>query len=353
MGMGKTACHLKDFRWTRPFLGILGIVVVWSGGNPSYALALQSDLVEIGSPQEDSIIDKPITIPEWGLNFTWRMEDRFGPDKNQDGRIDVPNTIEYVQNSHLPCAGKPVCQNLPPSFTVHFKANLIKPMLSSEQQSGYPPTIKTYDWDLRGPEMNKQMTTQSPEFHISLKEGPYEVTLQVIAEGSSGEVKRVFKRSITVKDIVFLAIGDSFSSGEGNPEDSSLRVGSGNRLNTIPKWADAGTTWKASQTQRQAHTRAHRTTLARPAQAALAWERADPHTSVTFVFLAATGSTILKGLLGPHVGAQEHASGTLPPQLEEATRILGRREVDILTMSIGGNDVGFANVITSFKVQRT
>lgn len=324
--------------------------MIWGSENILSASALQSGGVEVGSSQEGSVIDQTITAPEWNLDFTWRMEDRFGLDRNQDGRIDVPNTMEYIQNSHVSCAGKNTCQQ--PAFIVHFKANLIKPNFPQQQQNPAPPTIKTYNWDLRGPGMNKQLTTHTPEFHISLIEGTYMVTLQAIWEGPASEVRRVFQHSITVKDIVFLAIGDSFSSGEGNPEDSSLRVVGPRHSNTIPKWADAGTSWEASQIEDQAHTQAHRTTLAWPAQAALVLERSDPHTSVTFVFLAATGSTILKGLFGPHVGAQQHAPTTLPPQLEEATRILGRRQVDILTMSIGGNDVGFANVITSLLKSR-
>jgi hypothetical protein len=78
--------------------------------------------------------------------------------------------------------------------------------------------------------------------------------------------------------------------------------------------------------------------VAWPALAALALERADPATSVTFVSLAATGARIGAGLLGP-------ASGAETGQLEQVAALVGGRQIDALLISIGGNDVGFAQVV--------
>jgi hypothetical protein len=92
-----------------------------------------------------------------------------------------------------------------------------------------------------------------------------------------------------------------------------------------------------------------RSSWAGPAQAALAIEQADPHSTVTFVSLACSGASIDKGLLGRHRGQ--------PPQVDELARLLcnrtagcsrpeQQRQVDALLISIGGNDLMFSEIIT-------
>ena len=78
-------------------------------------------------------------------------------------------------------------------------------------------------------------------------------------------------------------------------------------------------------------------------QAALAIEGDDPHTSVTLVHLACTGATIETGILGGYKGA--------PPQIDDARFLVGDREIDAVLVSIGGNDIGFADVIFACMLQ--
>ena len=272
------------------------------------------------------------------VDFRWAMEERFGQDTNADGQIDVPNTYAYVHNLRR---GQQVGQQMPvaqPTFSVTFTSTAT--------------SADAYHWHIVGPGFNQTFVRSTKTLQVNLEEGSYTVNLMVTIQKGDMVDQETVQKDILVNDIVFVALGDSFSSGEGNPENSSLRVGNGTHQNTLPQWADAGSAWDAGLAENTTHARAHRSTLAWPAQSALALERADPHSSVTFVFLAATGATVQKGMLGPHKGARPSSPGALLPQLEKASQILGSRQSDILTLSIGGNDVGFANVITSLLKAR-
>ena len=260
--------------------------------------------------------------------FVWSMTPRFGLDANGDGRLDIPNTFEYVHNLE-PGSCSAGCDGPNPEFRIELDA-------SGSVVGG--AGIEEYVWDIRGEGLASPVELRSagPRAEVSLTEGAFEITLTVIAEGFETSARE----SIEVDDIVIVSLGDSYASGEGNPE-----VGG-----DPATWADDGSS-DAGTIQSLHHDGAHRSGLAGPAQAALEIERADPHTSVTFVFLAASGATIHDGMTGPLENVAVGPGGTirLQPQLEEAAEILGcdsdgtcNRDVDIMTLSIGGNDIGHA-----------
>ncbi len=88
------------------------------------------------------------------------------------------------------------------------------------------------------------------------------------------------------------------------------------------------------------HARAHRSTHSGPAQFAMRLEAEDPHTSVTFVCLAATGART-DDLFRPDRSDHNHALGPgpmLPAQLDELHAIAGSRPADILILALGMND---------------
>jgi hypothetical protein len=118
--------------------------------------------------------------------------------------------------------------------------------------------------------------------------------------------------------------------------------------------------------------RSHRSSYSWPALAATALERADPHTSVTFVHLAASGATVPAGLLGQYAGvdiepATKRNRYPMRSQLEQAQSLLRcwdptamayRREkcmwdIDILSLSIGLNDIGFQQILYSLAKSKT
>ena len=84
----------------------------------------------------------------------------------------------------------------------------------------------------------------------------------------------------------------------------------------------------------------HRSAEAASAQAALALEQSDPHTSVTFVHLACSGAKI------------EGGGQAISRQIAWANTLIGNREVDAVLVSIGGNDMGFASLAAACVEQQ-
>src|SRR5262249_36237895 len=160
-------------------------------------------------------------------------------------------------------------------------------------------------------------------------QGSYHVTLTVT--GQDGGTASV-TQTIEMKDYLIFSLGDSSASGEGNP-DIPQQYDAFGRLTAAPRWEDQ---------------RAHRSAFAGPAQAALAIEDTDPHSSVTFVSLAASGAQIeggldghgfaSGGLLTPYDGTESPTApghAPLPPQVEEMFRIANGRPIDALIVNIG------------------
>jgi hypothetical protein len=161
-------------------------------------------------------------------------------------------------------------------------------------------------------------------------EGVYEVAFE--ERDQQGNLLGLVKRAITVQDFLIVSIGDSVASGEGNPE--------------VPGVLSAS--WENGSA---AAAQCHRSRWAGPAQAALALEQADPHSSVTFVHLACSGATILNGLLGPELPGQGPVTVQQPAQLDQLKQLIGNREIDALFVSIGANDVHFSQIVHDCLMQ--
>ena len=150
----------------------------------------------------------------------------------------------------------------------------------------------------------------------------YQVNLTL--ELTGGE--ETASRSVRIRDRLVVSVGDSYASGQGVPD----RAGRPKFANTVrdcpmdiePIWAEPA---------------AHRSFESGPALAVLGGERRMDGDLVTFLSFAASGATIDEGLLGPQHDWQ------IEGQLAEAGRTVGERSVDALLLSIGGNDVGFAD----------
>jgi hypothetical protein len=158
----------------------------------------------------------------------------------------------------------------------------------------------------------------------------YEVAFE--ERDQQGNLLGLVKRAITVQDFLVVSIGDSVASGEGNPE--------------VPGVLSAS--WESGSA---AAAQCHRSRWAGTAQAALALEQADAHSSVTFVHLACSGATILNGLLGPEVPGQGPVTVQQPAQFDQLKQLIGSREIDALFVSIGANDVHFSKIVQDCLMQ--
>lgn len=261
------------------------------------------------------------SIGEVEIDITWTMRDRFGLDANRDGRIDLPNTPAYA------AAARPwECADDCPTgrFTVTLRAELT--------YRGKPVPFRPleYRWAIDpGKAGELSVTNGHSALTVDLAEGPHQVRLAVIYAVPWGTAAIGATRRVEIDDLLVVAVGDSYVSGDGNPELDRTKT-DGETL-----WGD-GVGDVAVEAE---HAEAHRSTISWAARAALALEQADPATSVTFVSVAAAGATVDAGLLGPQ-------NEQLPrPQIEAVADLIGEREVDVLLISIGGNDVGFSQLL--------
>ena len=200
--------------------------------------------------------------------------------------------------------------------------------------AGYPvrldacgSTGATYTWTITGPTGTRTTPARAVKKRtcrttVLLPEGAHTLTLTV----TKGAKRASTTTQAQVRNLLVVAMGDSYASGVGNPRN-------------VDAWLQAGTLftsfdpyWDDDACDRSVH--------GAPAQAALALEKSSPRTSVTLVNVTCGGATIGAGILGPQRAARQSQS-----QIEQVRGIVGGRPIDIVTLSIGGNDIGFAQVL--------
>jgi len=229
----------------------------------------------------------------------WSMPER-SRDANNDGLID---------------AGPPAGGYTPSSWSVELDACA---------SHGGRRSITNYRWEVQGlPAQDGSSckhTVQVP------REQVYPTKLTVtLSDGST----LVANRDVKVVDRFIVVMGDSYASGEGDPQ-TFIRWAP-NVVLEWPTWDDV---------------RCHRSMYASSARAARILETSDAHSSVTYLSRACSGATIAKGILGGYHGIEAADSApNLPPQLQQVRSVVGSARIDNLLISIGGNDVGFADII--------
>jgi GDSL-like Lipase/Acylhydrolase family len=222
----------------------------------------------------------------------WTMPARLGGDANGDGLLDYPESAAEVPTGPFP-------------VVLEIRKNLCNP-------------DSTYAWSVEGEDAGGgrgrcRLPWDFPE------EGTHPVEVEV--ESAAGD-RQSYQREVVVQDWLVVSIGDSVASGEGNPDQ--------------PGFFFRHAVWQSP--------RCHRSTLAAPVQAALALERADRHTSVTFVHLACSGAKVRAGLMEPYAGADVPDNAQpplLPPQVSELREIASKRPIDAVVLDAGANDVHF------------
>jgi hypothetical protein len=316
--------------------------------------------------------------PIFHIDFDWEMEKRFGLDQNKNGLIDLPNTPEYVN----PKDGfKVICT---PKILKFEGIENDNPTLYAEY------TWKSETW-IKGQTSKTSASYLIPFYKIGKKEGTmtfpqgkHKIVLQADIKDKNNKVhySNTVEKTITVKDYLIIGMGDSFSSGEGNPEipmynQPFKKLGGVNGYVasdfSAPIWADDGSkslddlflfnfgltltglqgdlpyyewlSYFLGYRENFQHQLAHRSTLCWSAQAALEIENRDPKTSVTYVNVACTGAKLEKIV---YLSRHKIKGSTVPSQILELSRIVGlNRRIDAILMSIGGNDVTFSDIVES------
>jgi lysophospholipase L1-like esterase len=197
-----------------------------------------------------------------------------------------------------------------------------------------------------------------------------------------------------VTDLFIVGMGDSFASGEGNPDlpirfsrERSVNYGTGllgSDLVGYPAriggWRQIGDERFIQENARWHDQACHRSLYSHQLRAALQLSIEDPHRAVTFVGVSCSGAEITQGLFLRYKGnewvpnpprlsqisavAEAQCGGKRPRRhdLPEAYHLNGRvpelrgltllkcdleyaRKIDLLMISIGGNDVGFSRLV--------
>ena len=207
------------------------------------------------------------------------------------------------------------------------------------------------------------------------------------------------QQRVRVKDIFIVGLGDSFASGEGNPDDpvrftddksidygldpdDRPMAGYPTRRGDWQRIGERGFLKEAARWQSRA---CHRSLYSYQLRTALQLALEDPHRAVTFVGFACSGSEITVGMFLRYKGNEWDKN---PPQLPQLSYVseelcgrgkstpkdytsgytqLGklpelqnmvlnkcykpRRKIDLLLVSRGGNDVGFSSLLANAVMQ--
>jgi lysophospholipase L1-like esterase len=273
---------------------------LWSRSNR--LLHRRGRSINLGSPSTATLELR--TLLSATAVITWQMAPQIARDPAHGDQPDLPNTYDYV--------------NPPSGYEV---------LLSAAHSKGILPST-TFAWIVTS--SSGQSTPLTGEYPtIDLQQGAYTVTITAAGlRHSSTPVTTT--TSIQVKDVLIVSIGDSYASGEGDPVVHGI---------IDPEWA-----YSPNAAMKTQNADAHRSTVAAPAQFALELQKTHPHEAVTFVSVADSGASIPDGILGPMQSIGD-SYVQLPAQLAELQTIIGSHPIDLLTVSIGGNDVGFASII--------
>ena len=203
---------------------------------------------------------------------------------------------------------------------------------------------------------------------------------------SGGEAPQRATTEISVRDVLIAGLGDSVASGEGNPdrpvaladEGFCFRSYLGGPTSQYFRPSRAGFTgsracensgsdalngWqrRSAQWSNQA---CHRSLYSYQTRAAIALAVQHPHIAVTFLPLACTGATVTEGLLGAQRGREclvtrsaincETSVTAQVTELREALTAAKRRQparqLDLVLLSVGANDINFSGLVADVIV---
>jgi len=255
--------------------------------------------------------------------------------------------------------------------------------------SGDVPAGQTCTWSFDDGQGPLRQTDAPCEQEVKLRVAYGRTTVATVdIPLGDGTAQRVVSE-IAVRDMLIAGMGDSIAAGEGNPDkavqlegsfcfrrflgsggqfyrpgragygsDRSCETDAANAA-AVSDWAHHGARWMDPACHRSLYSYQLRTALA------LAVEQ--PHVAVTFLPLACTGATIEAGLFAsqaaddcPWVTGIDRCSGTAPAQFGELKDLMAavhrqdpKRNLDLVLLTIGANDINFAGLLANVIVDAT
>jgi lysophospholipase L1-like esterase len=281
---------------------------------------------------------------------------------DQAGRISKPCTRDNVAEDYLTPADHNVTVRL----------------------TGAVPAGSLCTWRFEEGDASQESAFDCSEpINIRVRYGqPTMVTVDINA---GPEVPERITEQIQVRDILIAGLGDSIASGEGNP-DRPVELSSGGFC--FRNYLGGGEYYRPGRARYQgdkscgtggglapwqrfnaqwSNAACHRSLYSYQTRAALALAVKHPHIAVTFLPLACTGATIDSGLLGSQRAREclvtrngVTCQGTVNAQVAElrdaitaAKRRQPERQVDLVFLSVGANDIDFSGLVADVIVENT
>ena len=277
------------------------------------------------------------------------------------GRISEPCIRDKVRESYLAPVDHPVTVRL----------------------TGEIPVGATCAWSFDDGEGPQQSTLDCAE-PVNLRARYGRPTVAAVEVSSGPDAPQQVTTEIRVRDIFIAGLGDSIASGEGNPDRpialseegfcfrSYLGTAAAQYYRPSRAGYKGGRACEAPDTlqvwQRQSalwlNAACHRSLYSYQTRTALALAVQYPHIAVTYLPLACTGATIADGLFGaqrarecPPTKSASACQGTVNAQLAElreavsaAKRRQPDRQLDLILLSIGANDINFSGLVADVIV---
>ncbi len=285
---------------------------------------------------------EPLAVPEREVDgqtfaghlcFSWSVADRYD-DHNGNGVVEFHSDIDAIQN---------------PAFELTYDLAGSTVVIDGEARDATSSDVRLLFRPDGEPDA-AWISADGLSSTVNLpKDGLWDVEFVVV--GPDSDPMTSIEKTIGLRDLLIVALGDSYVSGEGNPDvprlwaipsspdgrellaemrDGRILFGSLDGL-----WGDPpGHAASVDAPDRGDHDSAHRSTLAWPSLVALHLERSDDHTTVTYLSLAETGART--------AAEPEHDRTSLEEQARRLVSMVGGREVDHLFLSTGSNDAGFS-----------
>jgi hypothetical protein len=321
--------------------------------------------VDAGRGRNVIAAEQALALQSDGRGWARNMVNRLCIDVN--GRVSEPCTRDNVKESYLTPVDHPITLRLSGAVPVGATC-------AWTVDDGDGPTTSTFDC--------------AEPVNIRVRYGRTTVTS---VDVSSAEGAQRAATEIAVRDIFIAGLGDSIASGEGNPDRPIALADEGFCFRyylstaTAQYYRPSRAGYKGGRAceapdllqvwQRQSaywfNPACHRSLYSYQTRAALQLAVQYPHIAVTYLPLACTGATIDYGLFGsqrfrecPPSKSNNTCQGTVNGQLAElkdaltaAKRRQPERNLDLVLLSVGANDIYFsglvADVIVDYPTERT
>lgn len=279
------------------------------------------------------------------------------------GRVNEPCTRDGIKESYLTPTEHPVTVRL----------------------TGAIPVGAVCAWTFDEGDGPPRQTTQDCNEPIDFRARYGAPTIASVDVTGGTERAPPITTQIAVRDIFIAGLGDSIASGEGNPDraialsdegfcfrsylGSSVaqyyrpsRAGfKGGRAceapDTLQNWQRQSALWFDSACHRSLYSYQTRTAIALAVQ--------SPHLAVTYLPLACSGATVADGLLGKQrareclvtktaINCQGSVNGQVAELREALTAARKRqpsRQLDLVLLTIGANDINFSGLVADVIVE--